>query len=82
VVWHGPEWIYFHPDCAVEFVIRLMRDVHEVECKYGELTRRESRKPYTGAEKEHFDRQEKTVIYGDSCGRDSGGGYLRDWSKL
>ncbi len=25
--------LYLHPACAVEFAIRLLRDVHEIECR-------------------------------------------------
>jgi hypothetical protein len=34
---------YFHAECAVEFTIRLMRDVHEYECRHvkGEMIKPE-----------------------------------------
>jgi len=39
IEWHGETDIQLHPGCAVEFCIRLMRDVHEYECRHvkGEL---------------------------------------------
>jgi len=44
IEWHGLDQtqdvfasIQFHPGCAVEFTIRLLRDVHEYECANGKL---------------------------------------------
>jgi hypothetical protein len=32
--WLSKPTIYLHPHCAAEFAIRLLRDVHEVECRF------------------------------------------------
>lgn len=39
IEWHGNDRAHeaanlmFHPGCAVEFSIRLLRDVHQIECR-------------------------------------------------
>ncbi len=36
ITWMGATGeIFLHPSCAVELVIRLLRDVHELECSSG-----------------------------------------------
>jgi hypothetical protein len=34
VMWAGagPEQLALHPECAVELTLRLLRDVHQIEC--------------------------------------------------
>ncbi|MDQ3922821.1 MAG: hypothetical protein M3309_02645, partial [Actinomycetota bacterium] len=37
--WAGPDsQVDLHPDCALHMGVRLMRDVNEVEDKYGPMT--------------------------------------------
>lgn len=31
IQWSGDSVIGFHPNCAIDFVIRIMRDVHQIE---------------------------------------------------
>jgi len=34
IQWTGnPHTIFLHPTCAVDFLLRLARDVHEMQCK-------------------------------------------------
>lgn len=33
IQWIGESTITLHPECTVEFAIRLLRDVHEFECE-------------------------------------------------
>lgn len=33
VQWQGTSELYLHPACAVEFAIRIMRDIHEIESR-------------------------------------------------
>lgn len=36
VQWSGESgWIHLHPPCVVEFVMRLLHDVHDIEGKLG-----------------------------------------------
>lgn len=35
VEWHGDAVLWFHPVCVVDFVLRLMRDVHAIQCIEG-----------------------------------------------
>lgn len=40
VMWQGvPDTIYLHPECAIRLMIRLMRDVHDVQCNSHVLKR-------------------------------------------
>jgi len=34
IEWLGHTEIVLHPACAVDFCLRLLRDVHEIECRY------------------------------------------------
>lgn len=38
---HG-ENIFLHPTCTMEFCLRLLRDVHEIECRYHQEVRLET----------------------------------------
>lgn len=33
--WLGTEEVWLHPECTVELCLRLLRDVHEIECRTG-----------------------------------------------
>jgi len=37
VQWQGTTAIFLHPGCAVEFTIRIMRDIHDIECRGGTI---------------------------------------------
>jgi hypothetical protein len=32
--WIGDSTIYLHPPCVLELCLRLLKDVHEFECRY------------------------------------------------
>jgi hypothetical protein len=31
--WRGDPDLFFHPECVIQFIIRLMCDVHEIQSK-------------------------------------------------
>ena len=33
IAWTGTPTIFLHPSCCVDLCIRLLRDVHELECE-------------------------------------------------
>ncbi len=35
IEWHEAESLWFHPACALDFMLRLMRDVHAIQCIEG-----------------------------------------------
>ena len=39
IEWRGGPTLYLHPECAVEWTIRLLRDVHQVETNEQPITR-------------------------------------------
>ncbi len=38
IQWRGETTVNMHPECTLHLCVRLMRDVHEAETKYGLVT--------------------------------------------